>query len=185
MNLFPTLETERLILRRFGLSDVDALVDLLQEPDVALNVLNVPYPYTREIAEEYIRQTHENALKENGDLAFAMVNRGNQQVMGAVGIFFNPKHRRAGLGYWIGKQFWGQGYMTEAVARVIKFGFEERNMHRIFAECYPHNVASARVMEKNGMKRDGTLREHFYHELRQQYMDAHHYSILRQEYLQR
>ena len=181
MGLFPSFETERLYLRRFGLNDADAVVDLLQEPDVALNVLNIPYPYTRQNAEEFITRSQENAANES-EIVFAILNRATNQVMGSAGIFLFPRHRRGGLGYWISKQFWGQGYVTEAVGRLIRFGFEDRHLHCIFAECFPHNIGSARVMEKNGMKLDGTLREHFFHDLRQQYMDVHHYSLLRQEY---
>jgi RimJ/RimL family protein N-acetyltransferase len=67
-------------------------------------------------------------------------------------------HQRADLGYWLGVPFWGQGYATEAARLVISYGFVRLQLHRIQARCFPRNRASARVLEKVGMRYEGLLR---------------------------
>jgi ribosomal-protein-alanine N-acetyltransferase len=91
-----------------------------------------------------------------------------------------PKHSRAEIGYVIGRKYWGEGLMTEAVKEVIRFGFERMNLNRIQATCFPENIGSYRVMEKAGMKFEGTLREQMF--IKGRFQDLKLYSILRKEY---
>jgi ribosomal-protein-alanine N-acetyltransferase len=62
------------------------------------------------------------------------------------------------FGYWIGKPFTGQGYMTEAVRAAVGYGFETLHLHRLEAATMPNNVASIRVLERNGFRREGYAR---------------------------
>ena len=71
----------------------------------------------------------------------------------------NHSKRKATLGYALNPVYWGQGYATEAVGRLIEFGFRDLGLHRIAASCDRDNHASRRVMEKNGMIREGLMRE--------------------------
>ena len=72
----------------------------------------------------------------------------------------NPDNPEGWIGYSLNRKFWGQGYATEAAEALVKFGFGQLNLHRIFATCDPFNVASARVLEKAGMQREGHFRQH-------------------------
>jgi RimJ/RimL family protein N-acetyltransferase len=92
----------------------------------------------------------------------------------------SPIHKQAEIGYAINRKFWNQGYMTEAARRIIRFGFEELGMHRIFATCDPENTGSYRVMEKNGMQREGILRENL--QIHGRWRNSYSYSMLEQEY---
>lgn len=64
------------------------------------------------------------------------------------------------LGYWMGEPFAGNGYMTEAVAVAVRYAFDELRLHRVEAACLPHNVASIRVLERNGFTREGIARRY-------------------------
>ncbi|HEX7708287.1 MAG TPA: GNAT family protein, partial [Thermoanaerobaculia bacterium] len=88
----------------------------------------------------------------------------------------------AELGYWVGVPFWGRGYASEAAAEVIRFGFEDCGMHRIYGCHYARNPASGRILEKVGMTREGTFRQHI---LKWgEYLDVVYYGLLREEWLQ-
>jgi RimJ/RimL family protein N-acetyltransferase len=68
--------------------------------------------------------------------------------------------QRAELGYWVGKSYWNHGYCTEAARAVVRFAFEDLGLRRVFAQRYRRNPASGRVMQKAGMRHEGTLRQH-------------------------
>ncbi len=72
----------------------------------------------------------------------------------------DERHREGFIGYILNRDFWGQGYATELAQALIAFGFEKLGLHRIYATCDIENKASAHVMEKIGMQREGRLREH-------------------------
>ena len=73
--------------------------------------------------------------------------------MGLIGIHhWDKANQKAEIGYWLGKEFWNKGYVTEAMAEVLAFGFKVLNLNKMFANFFPHNPASGRVMEKSGMR---------------------------------
>jgi ribosomal-protein-alanine N-acetyltransferase len=82
-------------------------------------------------------------------------------LIGACGIYVsNPDGQEGWIGYVFNRNFWGRGYATETAKALLKFGFNQLNLHRIFATCDPANIASAHVLEKISMQREGHLREH-------------------------
>ena len=81
--------------------------------------------------------------------------------------------------YVLNRNFWNKGYVTEAVKRVIDFGFSELGLHRIYATLAPENVTSVRVLEKAGMRREGHLREHKY--IKGEWRDSLLYAIFESE----
>jgi RimJ/RimL family protein N-acetyltransferase len=99
--------------------------------------------------------------------------------MGAVSIHREPDSR-AELGYWLGVPYWNQGYMSEAVRRMIQYGFEHMQLNRVFARYLMTNPASGRVMQKAGMTYEGVMRKHT--RKGDQFHDLAYYSILRSEF---
>lgn len=181
---FPTLHTSRLLLRPLQLEDATPMTDYLQIPEIALNLLSIKQPYTRAMALDFIQLRLVLESNDSHDyFSLAIERQDTPGLMGVVSMFIAAEHFRGGLGYWLGKPFWGAGYMGEAVKRVVQYGFEELGLRRIYAECFPENTGSAAVMLKAGMTYEGTLRQHVYHPLRQQMMDMQQYAILREEYL--
>lgn len=84
------------------------------------------------------------------------------------------------IGYVVHPDFWGKGIATAVSGRLIAFGFEELELHRIYATCDPRNRGSSRVLEKTGMKREGRMRENLL--MKQGWRDSLLYSILEQEW---
>ena len=154
----PTLRTKRLVLRPFASTDAPAVQALAGDRDVASTTLTIPHPYEDRTAEVWIGD-HAAAWESGERLTLAITTEADGLV-GGMGLHITPQHRRAELGYWIGKPYWNRGYATEAAAAVVAFGFAELGLHRIVARHFPRNPASGRVMAKIGMTREGTLRQH-------------------------
>jgi [ribosomal protein S5]-alanine N-acetyltransferase len=156
---FTSLQTERLTLRAYALSDIPALLPLIGAREVAATTLRIPHPYTESDARDFIAGAQED-LSSGRDLRLGIVVRESDTLCGGVGLRIEPDHRRAELGYWIGAPYWGNGYATEAARAVVKYGFVTLRLHRIFASHFANNPASARVLRKVGMRHEGSLRAH-------------------------
>ena len=164
----PTLRTKRLVLRPFTLDDALAIQQLAGAREVALNTALIPHPYPDGAAEQWIAT--ENPYR------FAI---DDGQLTGAIGLILKGDGI-AEIGYWIGVPFWNRGYASEAATEVIRFGFEELGLHRVFAGHYVRNGASGRVMQKAGLRYEGTLRHHAFKW--GEYLDVAFYGILRDEF---
>lgn len=178
MTVPPTLETARLILRPFAMADAPEVQRLCGAREIALNTLLIPHPYPDGKAEEWIASHPASLEKGEGD-RFAITLRDGGALTGAIGMLLHREHDRAEIGYWIGIPYWGRGYATEAVQAVIAYGFDELHLNRIYAEHFTRNPASGRVMQKAGMRHEGTLRQ--MHKKWGEYVDTDMYSILRED----
>lgn len=155
----PTLQTDRLILRPFTAGDADAVTALVGAREIAVSTLSIPHPYDRSMAEAWLA-THEGAFERGESLVLAVTQRDGGALVGCVGLAIEQEHRRAELGYWTGLDYWGRGYCTEAAAAAVRHAFESIGLHRVFARHLVRNPASGRVMQKLGMRHEGTLRGH-------------------------
>ena len=91
---------------------------------------------------------------------FGITRAEDGALLGAIGLEINAEMQRAELGYWIGKPYWNHGYCTEAAQAVVRFAFDVLGLRRVFANHFGRNAASGRVMQKAGMRHEGTLRQH-------------------------
>ena len=174
------IETSRLILRSLTLDDALKVEEYASDYDVAKTTLNIPHPYPEGGAREFITSILE--AERNGKIAiFAITKKEDNSLIGLINITGTNANRRAEIGYWIGKPFWGKGYGTEAARAVIKYGFEELNHNRIYALAFTDNPGSWRIMEKSGMKHEGILRQHVIKDGRP--VDLTYYAILLEEYI--
>lgn len=153
------LETHRLLMRDFVEADWQAVFTYQSDP------LYLRYSYwthrTQKDVCEFV-QIFIGQQKEQPRTKFqlAIILKAENQLIGNCGIRVNdPEMREANIGYELNTQYWGQGYATEAAQAILKFGFEELRMHRIWSWCVVQNVASVRVLEKIGMRREGHLQE--------------------------
>lgn len=168
--------TERLLLRRFTLADAPEVQRLAGDKLVAATTLNIPHPYENGMAEQWI-STHLKEIEDGKLSNFAITLKDSGQLIGAIGLHINARFNRAELGYWIGVPHWNKGYCTEAAQAMIKHGFEDQKLHRIFAHYFSTNAASGKVMEKISMKYEGHLRQHVCKD--GQYFDLVLYAILK------
>ena len=175
-----TLETERLILREFEESDLQAIHEYASDPEV------VRYmewgPNTEKDTREFLQRAFDQRRKQpRTDYGLAVILKAETGLIGSGGIYIaSQAHNEAELGYCFNRRFWGHGYATEAARAFVAFGFRELGLHRIYATCAPANAASARVMEKTGMQREGHLREHRWQKGR--WRDSYLYAILEREW---
>jgi [ribosomal protein S5]-alanine N-acetyltransferase len=177
----PILETERLRLRPFTRDDAPTVQQLAGDPAIADTTLNIPHPYLDGMAENWIN-THSEALASGKSITYAITRRQDGALLGAIGLRLDRQHRRAEMGYWMGKPYWGQGYTTEAARALIALGFNELDLNRIYATYLVRNPASGRVMEKMGMRHEGLLRQHV--EKNGRFEDLATCAILRSEFEQ-
>lgn len=159
------MQTERLALRTYALTDIPALIALAGAREVAATTGRIPHPYSEADARDFIASTQEDGLLGTGlHLAIALRHgdghRDGDTLCGGVGLRIEREHSRAELGYWIGLPHWGKGYATEAAKALVQYGFEILGLHRIFACHFARNSASARVLLKVGMRHEGRQRAH-------------------------
>ncbi len=154
----PICHTERLLLRPFELSDSSKVQEIAGDKKIAETTLNVPHPYLDGMAEVWIN-SHKNNLKNMTAITYAITLKGSEELIGAISLMINKVHKKAELAYWIGVDYWGNGYCSEASKTLIKYGFDELNLNRIFALSMDSNVGSYKVMEKIGMKYEGIRRQ--------------------------
>lgn len=156
----PLLETARLALRSFALTDAPDVQRLAGAPEVADTTLNLPHPYADGVAEEWIGGQPAR-FASGSSVAYALTRRTDGVLLGAISLMeISARHHRAEMGYWLGVPFWNQGYMTEAAAALVNYGFSELNLHKITAGHFTRNPASGRVMQKIGMRQEGIQRQH-------------------------
>lgn len=179
MTAQPTLETARLILRPFTVTDAPVVQRLAGAFEVADTTLNIPHPYPEGAAREWIA-THGDNFAEGSAVTFAIVVRETDEVAGAVSLGISQRHRRAEMGYWLGVPYWNRGYMTEAAGALLAYGFGTLKLHRIYARHFTRNPASGRVLEKVGMAHEGTQREHV--QKGDRFEDLANYGLLRREW---
>lgn len=171
------LTTERLLLRPFEVGDVDDVLAYASDPEVA-RYLELPQPYTRDDAEEYIARRILDDWSNEANFAIVW----EQRVVGSIGLHINVRDEMAALGYALARPVWGLGIVPEAGRAVIDWGFERYSLHRIHSRADLRNRQSWRVMEKLGMTREGVLRGH--RRMRNEHVDDVCYGILREEWKQ-
>ena len=169
------LTTERLILRPPDLADAPAIQRLAGAREVALNTLMIPHPYPDGAAEAWI-----NKQRTEDEINFVITLRESGELAGAMGLLVSREHARAEIGYWIGVPYWNRGYATEAGRAVVRFAFEELGLNRVDAEVFSRNPASSRVLQKLGMRHEGTHRAHIVKW--GQSIDVESYAVLRAEW---
>jgi len=175
MTTLPILETARLKLRPYSQDDIEELLPLIGTREVAATTMRIAHPYTEQDARGFLALT-----KEPGKIWLAVTLRSDGRQIGGIGLRVEEQHQHAELGYWLGVPYWGQGYATEASREMLRFGFEDLGMHRIFATHFKHNAVSGRILKKLGMRHEGCQREH----LRKwdQFVDSELYGLLRHEW---
>ena len=156
------LLTERLILREFEADDWSAVLAYQSDPRYLRY-----YHWTertpgevREFVNTFVTQQDEHPRTK---FQLAVVLKLDHQLIGSCGIrMASPDAYEADIGYELDPQHWGQGYATEAARAIVRFGFTELGLHRIWAHCIAENLGSVRVVEKVGMRPEGRLREKEY-----------------------
>jgi len=155
----PELETKRLVLRPLMAKDDLSVQELANDPQVAATSLWYMHGAGRKVCRYWINGTHES-WKHGTRAEFAIELKDGGEMLGLAGLEgVRTEHASAELTFLLKVRFWGQGYATEAASAVVWFGFKRLKLNRISAILLPANIASARVLRKLGMTREGVMRE--------------------------
>ncbi|MBP0020708.1 MAG: GNAT family N-acetyltransferase [Cyanobacteria bacterium SBLK] len=155
----PILNSDRLLLRPFTFTDAPRIQNLAGKREIADTTVSIPHPYSLSRAEEWIAG-HPREFSEGKATHFAIECKEIQQLIGAIALRdIEREHLQGELGYWVGVEFWGRGYASEAARTAIAYGFEVLHLHRIYAYHMARNSASGRVLQKLGMRQEGLLRD--------------------------
>jgi RimJ/RimL family protein N-acetyltransferase len=174
------LTLDRLILREFVTTDWRAVHEYASDPKVVQYVDWGPNEEndTRTFVQRAVGYQRD---RQRRDYELAIVLKENDRLIGGCALRIpEPEHRQGSIGYALRPDMWSRGYATEAARGLVTFGFTQLKLHRIFATCDPDNVASARVMEKIGMRREAHLREHKW--MKNRWRDSLVYGVLENEW---
>lgn len=163
-------------IRPWRMSDAMDLAAALSDPAILNNLRDgLPYPYTEKDAEDYITAM----LCADKSAVFAYAICLEDRAVGSIGAFrqSNIHFRTAELGYYLAREYWGRGIVTEAVRQLCERVFAQTDILRIYAEPFSDNVGSRRVLEKAGFQLEGTLRRSAVKE--GEVLDTRLYAILR------
>jgi [ribosomal protein S5]-alanine N-acetyltransferase len=166
-----TLETGRLLLRPYKDDDIAELVPLIGAREVAAMTLRIPHPFSEQNGREFLAR-----IKSDDEVRKAVILRSDRRLIGGVGLRLDLKHHNAELGYWIGVPYWGNGYATEASSELVRYGFEELKLNRIYASHFHQNP----ILRKLGMRYEGCQRQHYLKW--EQFVDSELYGLLREEW---
>lgn len=175
------LKTDRLLLRDITLNDLESIHTLHSLPETdEYNTLGIPATIneTKNNVEEWVSKNNELPRVK---YVLAMELLKSNQFIGLFGVNIGKeKYRNAEIWYKIHRDYWNNGYTTEAVHHMLNYGFNVLNLHRIEAGCATENIASIRVLEKVGMSREGMKRKNL--PIRGIWKDNYFYGILKEDF---
>ncbi len=169
----------RLYLRGIEASDANEIARHLNDYDIASMIPNTPSPYGMEHAALFV-EFAERRLAENADFHMAVVfNDGTFIGMCAIANI-DKINMNAELGYWIAKDYWGNGYAKEAIRIILSFAFNELRLNRIYAKVLTRNERSIHLLESLGFSNEGTSKEEVFHTGK--FLDVIRFGIIRKDY---
>jgi ribosomal-protein-alanine N-acetyltransferase len=172
---FPNLETERLLLRRVEVNDVNEIFALRSNPET-MKYIPRPLVKTTEDALEHIAMI-DAKIENNEGINWAITLKGNQKLIGFLGHYrIKPEHYRSEIGYMVLPEYNGKGIISEAVKEIVSYGFDVMKLHSIEAIIDPENFGSEKVLQKNGFVKEAHLKENEFYDGR--FLDSVIYSIL-------
>jgi RimJ/RimL family protein N-acetyltransferase len=158
---FPRLQGKRVRLRGPLGSDADALFALFADADV-MRYWSRPPMTTRGEAEGLLVEIDEG-FAQRTHLNWVIAQRQDDAVIGTCTLFrFEPRHRRAEIGYALRSDHWGRGLAAEAVSLALEWAFRALALHRIEADIDPRNAGSRKLLERLGFASEGVLRERYF-----------------------
>jgi RimJ/RimL family protein N-acetyltransferase len=152
------IDTDRLVLRAPGLDDAPHISRFLGNWEVSRWLVRIPFPYRVDHARAWVERSREERAAGIG-WPFLVTLRDDNRIIGGIDLTIEddrtggaPGNKAAGaLGYWLGKDYWGRGYATEAAAAMVRFAFEILSLDRVTASALPDNARSLHVIRKIGL----------------------------------
>ncbi len=177
---FPTLTTNRLLLRQLRATDAEAIFAMRSDP-VGMEFMGQEPHQTVEETQKLIQRLH-TFYEQHNSLFWGVTLKGEDTVIGTCALFsFNFDFHYAETGYDLHRDYWGKGIASEAMSAVLTYSFTELGLHRIEADVAPDNTRSKNLLLKLGFTFEGNLRQRYY--FRGQYEDEYYFGLLKDEWL--
>lgn len=178
----PTIDANRVSLRWLNGEDAPGLFSIFSDPEV-MRYWSSPPLADIEGARKLLAHIHEG-FRQRTLFQWGVARRTDDRIIGTCTLFhLDTDNRRAELGYALGREHWGMGYMQEALGALLGFSFDELNLHRMEADVDPENLSSIKTLERLGFQREGYLRERWL--VGGGIQDSLFYGLLRREWQDR
>lgn len=173
------IATPEIHLSAITTADEADLTAHLQDPDISRHMLLLPNPYTTELARQWIAQAASD-VQRNGRQTIWAIRDATGRLIGEIELHKGLPAREhvSDIGYWLAKSHWGRGIMTAVVKSIVEHAFRDLGVQRITAPIFAQNVASARVLEKNGFTVEAPCLRRAY-QRNGQFYDARLYALVR------
>ena len=169
---FPVLETERLILRKISMDDAEDMFHLRTNED-AMKYINKPKLTSIDDAKEIIKK-----MNDPDRIQWGITLKTSDIIIGTIGYHrIEKEHYRAEIGYMLHPQYWNTGLMSEAITKVINYGFDEMKLHSIEAIINPGNTISRKILKKFNFIKEAYFKENFFFEGK--FYDSEVYSLVK------
>ena len=178
---FPELETNRLFLKKITFKDIETLFNYWSDDEVT-KYMNIESFQRKKQVEDMIRLLN-NLFEENEAIRWGIVRKEDHLLLGTCGYnnWTRDQAFRGEIGYDLGRPYWGQGIMQEALRAIINYGFEMMNLNRIEAFVLLEASRSSNLLLKLGFQKEGILREHGY--WKEQFWDEYCFSLLKRDWI--
>ena len=173
--MLKEINTQRILLREIEEKDLYNIYEYASDEDVARYM---PWETHKSLDDTHnFIDTEIEKYKTNTSLNYAIVLKENNKMIGTAGCFeYKDGDKFAQGGYVINKKYWGMGLVPEAMKAIIEYLFNEKDVHRVYAKHYVGNEKSGRVMQKLGMKFEGTMEDSVF--VKGKYITTKHYAII-------
>lgn len=176
---FPNLESERLCFRKLTLDDAPEVFKLRGDKKI-MEFIPRPLATSIEEAIDHIKLINEK-IDSNTDINWAVTEKDSNKCIGIMGFYrTQPEHYRTELGYMIAPEYWGKGYVSEAVNVLLDHAFNTFNFHSIEAVIDSRHIASEKVLIKNGFRKEAHFVEDFFYN--NEFSDTVKYGLLKREF---
>lgn len=155
----PKVETDRLVLRQRTIDDVPDMFAYVSLENVAYPAGLPPIATLEDEYDYFENRYYQNLEKANLPSGYGITVKGSDRVIGSCDFNHHHEDDVFEIGYMLHPDFWGRGYMTEAVSALIEIGFTLLNLHKVEIRCYGSNKQSQRVAEKLGFTLEASIRD--------------------------
>ncbi len=177
--MYKKLIGQKINLRKVVPSDAESIYQNAKDKDIC-KAVPLPMPYTLKSAKDYIKFC-QRSWNDKSETQFGIEDKETGKIIGMIGLIdLDFKSKKAEVGYWVGKKYWGKGTAKEALKLILKFAFSNLKLNRVYAKTYSINLASSKLLEKCNFKLEGRLRKEG--KFKGRWDDLLIYGILKEEY---
>ncbi|MEK6908555.1 MAG: GNAT family N-acetyltransferase [Nanoarchaeota archaeon] len=152
------IETKRLILKQVSEGDSLEIAKIGNDREISYFTYYWPYPLTESKVNKILREIEKEWKEKKTVIMFKIQLKDNGNIIGVIDIFdINKTDKNAKVGYWLGKDYRGNGYALEALKEAIDFSFNKLKLEKLFADTLTNNISSNKLLKKAGFRKIGTM----------------------------